>query len=417
MIKKSELIRLFYKNNIDYFFKCDNIDNVFKDDSNNENKLELNFGQKKHGIDKTYKKITSLIFNVGDKDKVSIYYRDAWKYSDDFLSLFQVIFGKNNIVIKRSELIVYTFGDYEAFFSNLNKFFSLVEPLSDFLLNTSKPFDGKNQGQVYLINAVKNNYTISELVLTKNKTWALSLSRENENTDLDFIREINKIRTLSSVARQSGDAIEFNETIGAKDVLNLLSTLEWKVDELVEDKQKDIEQTEKEDETNDINLKENPLDYFANWLMEQLNCRFGDEYKKEIIGTIIWKWTERNGKYRGCNIWSKKARSLFNEFGGNMSKIDGLLTHEHIVPKNVVINNLLNCDRTLNSIKTILSKSKAAVILKEEDKILNENGHRNNMPEHLRNKDILDFTKVDEFARYTNTGIELIDVTTNKKIL
>jgi hypothetical protein len=77
----------------------------------------------------------------------------------------------------------------------------------------------------------------------------------------------------------------------------------------------------------------------------------------------------------------------------------------------------MNCDKTLDSIKDILLKSKAAIILKEEDDILSKNGHRNNMPEYLKDKNLLDFTKEDEFARYINTEIELIDVITGKKII
>lgn len=430
MIKRNELVKLFYINEIDKFFGDADIDKAFKEDKNNKEILELNFSdshynkidENKKGIDKTYKEITYIKFNVDNIDSVIIGSRAAVMYSNKFTTILDTVFSEidENINVTRDGFIINTHGDYKKFFNLLENFLSVIKSIKEDNIEiggnkgtTSKEIDKKNRIK---INMTKDNFLIEQLAITVNNTFALKISYKGGRS-ISFLNEMNDIRLLNCVKKHDGNTIEFDENIGIADLIKELNKLGWQ-SEYIEEMEQEIENNE------EIVINTNSeefLDTFANELKEKLNSiyfnKFSDKLKRKKITEYIWDWTERNGKYIGCAIWSKKSFDLLKQFDGKISKIQGVLVHEHIIPKNIITSNLMNCDKTLDSIKDILLKSKAAIILKEEDDILSKNGHRNNMPEYLKDKNLLDFTKEDEFARYINTEIELIDVITGKKII
>ncbi|MFW6027056.1 MAG: hypothetical protein ACOCRX_12035 [Candidatus Woesearchaeota archaeon] len=90
--------------------------------------------------------------------------------------------------------------------------------------------------------------------------------------------------------------------------------------------------------------------------------------KKNNANYAIYNWTEYNGKYEGVPFWSLKALEYYNKTK------NGRLVHEHIIPRNIVISELIRLESiNKDNILDILKKSCiAAVITKEEDKYINE---------------------------------------------
>ncbi len=145
---------------------------------------------------------------------------------------------------------------------------------------------------------------------------------------------------------------------------------------------------------------------------ESFNNDLGRIIQLKLLRNTIWQWTGRNGKYDGCKIWSEKAYNLFKQ---NDNKKNLNLVHEHIIPIKLLLNEIINL-KTKEQISLFLDKANGACILREEDSILNKNGYRSNMPENLKDKSILNYTLEDEFARYINSGIKLVNTETEELI-
>lgn len=115
------------------------------------------------------------------------------------------------------------------------------------------------------------------------------------------------------------------------------------------------------------------------------------ETKRIVIDNALWNWSGYEGKLKGCIHWTKAAwadRENPRE-----------LRHEHIVPRKILIEKLLN----LEGIKkeTVFSILKTfcigVVVTKSEDLRLNVCKLKSSMPP--------DWDGEDPWARYKCAGI------------
>jgi hypothetical protein len=115
--------------------------------------------------------------------------------------------------------------------------------------------------------------------------------------------------------------------------------------------------------------------------------------KHAVLSEAMWVWTEFEGKYDGCEHRSKAAWELRDQ--------QKMLVHEHVVPKSIVIQRLLQLSNpTADSVNQLLaSYCKGAVLTREEDACLNRPGLRSKMPIGWDEKDV--------WARYASAGIVL----------
>jgi hypothetical protein len=121
------------------------------------------------------------------------------------------------------------------------------------------------------------------------------------------------------------------------------------------------------------------------------SLHYGTKYA--VLSEATWVWTEFEGKYEGCKHWSKAAWEIRGQ--------QNMLVHEHIIPKSIVIQRLLELPTaTTSSVNQLLeSYCKGAVITRNEDARLNSHGLRSKMPTDWDEKDVWD--------RYKNAGIVL----------
>lgn len=119
--------------------------------------------------------------------------------------------------------------------------------------------------------------------------------------------------------------------------------------------------------------------------------RYGTQFA--VLSEAMWVWTEFDGKYKGCEHWSVEVWKIQDQ--------QKMLVHEHMVPKSLVIKRLKELENpTKESVKELLDfYCKAAVVTRDEDRRLNEEGLRSNMPIGWDEKDVL--------ARYALVGIVL----------
>jgi hypothetical protein len=112
-----------------------------------------------------------------------------------------------------------------------------------------------------------------------------------------------------------------------------------------------------------------------------------------VLSEATWVWTEFEGKYDGCEHWSEAAWDLRGQ--------QKMLVHEHVIPKSIVIQRLLELPNpTTESVNQLLeSYCKGAVLTREEDTRLNKLGLRSKMPAGWDEKDV--------WARYASAGIVL----------
>lgn len=120
--------------------------------------------------------------------------------------------------------------------------------------------------------------------------------------------------------------------------------------------------------------------------------KYGTKYA--VLVDATWTWTEFEGKYVGCEHWSEAAWKIQGQ--------QNLLVHEHVMPKSLVIQRLLDLspNATEDSVNQLLTAyCKGAVITREEDARLNGHGLRAKMPHDWDEKDV--------WARYKFAGIVL----------
>jgi len=127
-----------------------------------------------------------------------------------------------------------------------------------------------------------------------------------------------------------------------------------------------------------------------------------------------------NIKIVGQRYWTKEAMETYianNKEKKHYKIVDGLI-HEHAVPRKIIKekiidilekNNDSNYDKCIDEIWSIISSlSKSVVVTKEEDKKLDNEKLRQNMP--------VDWNDKDWDARYKESDIDYFDLNENKKI-
>ena len=126
-----------------------------------------------------------------------------------------------------------------------------------------------------------------------------------------------------------------------------------------------------------------------------INSHLSIGSKYALLDNICWVWSEFDGKLEGCRWWSKEARDLKNS--------PKELTHEHAVPRKVIINHLLRITNATESVVgDVLQRwCVAVVITKAQDKHLNGAGLRQRMP--------VDWDGVDAWARYQAIAMVPVD--------
>lgn len=126
--------------------------------------------------------------------------------------------------------------------------------------------------------------------------------------------------------------------------------------------------------------------------------------KVAVINEILWVWSEFNGKYVGCPWWSHEALKSFD------GDVCGYI-HEHIVPKRIVRNTLLQmAQSSAEEIHEYLKKYCIGVVVtKGEDQRLNAAGLNHEMPKNWNGDNV--------WARHDQVGIKRVRVDKNLKPL
>lgn len=141
------------------------------------------------------------------------------------------------------------------------------------------------------------------------------------------------------------------------------------------------------------NLRFRSKETICHDLAQVLNADFSYGTKFAVVSEITWVWSEFDGKHQGCKYWSSAALQ-----SGLPNKH---LVHEHIVPKKVIVDSLMNeVERTPEKIYEFLERFCIGVVVtKDEDISLNRAGLRSTMPK--------DWEGEDPWARYTAVGIQV----------
>jgi hypothetical protein len=115
--------------------------------------------------------------------------------------------------------------------------------------------------------------------------------------------------------------------------------------------------------------------------------------KRAVVDQVLWVWSEFEGKYKGCRVWSMAAKAAGVKPKG--------LVHEHLVPRKIVRHKLFSIAKpTAVAIHRVLNRwCVGIVITKEEDQELNRLGLNASMPK--------DWNGHDRWARYTEAGIAI----------
>lgn len=123
--------------------------------------------------------------------------------------------------------------------------------------------------------------------------------------------------------------------------------------------------------------------------------------KFAVLKEVTWVWTESSGKFIGCPYWTDAAVRRFKR-----ERSQNGLRHEHVVPKKVVIDMLLNLEKpTPELVRAILDKYLIGVVVtKEEDVRLNAEFSKT-MPEQFGVEKSKSFQ--DPWLRYRNCGIKV----------
>jgi hypothetical protein len=132
--------------------------------------------------------------------------------------------------------------------------------------------------------------------------------------------------------------------------------------------------------------------------------------KFDVIHGVTWQWTQRNGLYKGNQLWSKAAIDKY--LTENTKELGKSFREEHIVPRSIIIDHLFNLkkpvqsEEVLNYLKKYL---KSIVLTIEENRKINKK-YRSTMPSNVDTSS--DF---DEWARYHDSLIEVEFVQWKKK--
>ena len=117
--------------------------------------------------------------------------------------------------------------------------------------------------------------------------------------------------------------------------------------------------------------------------------------KINVINSVLWGWTERFGKYKGCR-GSYAAHKHYNLHGYKG------LRHDHAIPRNILVKMIVGKRTHLSAnkmLKLLREFCVAVVITSKEDSQLSKAGLRQKMPKKWNLKDL--------YARYKSVGIKI----------
>lgn len=124
-----------------------------------------------------------------------------------------------------------------------------------------------------------------------------------------------------------------------------------------------------------------------------LNSATNEKLSKFLIKDfVLWKWTERNGKYKGCHFWSEKALTHFPIHG------ESGLQHDHVIPRSVLFEELKKLKTPNNKIgkeeiyQFLNKKCIGCVLVKDEHVFFAKDELTSSMPK--------DWDRIDPWARY-----------------
>lgn len=117
--------------------------------------------------------------------------------------------------------------------------------------------------------------------------------------------------------------------------------------------------------------------------------------KIAVLNDALWTWSEFDGKIDGCRWWSEAACAIRE----NRKQ----LIHEHLVPRKVLIERLLELEGpATDNVARVLQQCIGVVITKDEDRLLNMHGLRSKMPK--------DCSEDDQLGRYRFANIAVRDL-------
>jgi hypothetical protein len=132
-----------------------------------------------------------------------------------------------------------------------------------------------------------------------------------------------------------------------------------------------------------------------------LNAPIHHGTKRAVLKNAAWRWTEFNGKYKGCPNWTERALAQHRRYPKRK------LVHEHAVPLKVIYHLLHELrPATEEAVKRIFENLLHAVIVTpEEDKMLGRQ-FKQSMPPGF---DIPTGAAYwDPWLRYRECGIEVV---------
>lgn len=144
-------------------------------------------------------------------------------------------------------------------------------------------------------------------------------------------------------------------------------------------------------------MRKNPRSYrhLVKDMVIVLKAPLHPETKITFIHSLLWGWSEKNGKYAGLRC-SMAALKHYRSKGIKD------LRHDHAVPRNLIVKMLLNLKGriTPGRVRKILKKYCGAVIITKKDDIkLNKMGLRQKMPGDWNGRELL--------ARYKAASIRI----------
>jgi len=153
--------------------------------------------------------------------------------------------------------------------------------------------------------------------------------------------------------------------------------------------------------------KKNPAYRTKDQLVEDvtfvLNSPLSHGTKYVVCKQAASAWTEHEGKYKGCGLWSKKA---FEQYTATASVKN--LRHEHAVPKKVVLATLLRLQKPTKADVALWFEFLVAVVVTvKEDRQLNSR-FESSMPSEFY--DPASPSALDTLLRYKQCGIEALEV-------
>lgn len=117
--------------------------------------------------------------------------------------------------------------------------------------------------------------------------------------------------------------------------------------------------------------------------------------KCAVLADAIWTWSEFEGKFDGCLHWTPGAWKSRDD--------KKRLTHEHVVPKVIIIDYLSQLQGHASRdkiLKVMNAWCIGVVVLRSEDKLLTKAGVRSRMPPG--------WTGTSPWARYELVGLEVV---------